>query len=192
MANTLFLFIGGNLHFWRFERVIPTWQENLGELPRVSILIPAHNEAVVIEATLRSMLRLDYPTDKLEIIVINDNSSDNTGDIAREVAKKHPHIIVVDTVPPHAGKGKSSALNQGYKVSTGKYLAVYDADNTPEKEAIYNLVLGLENDKKAGAMVGKFRVANAKQTLLTRFINIETICFQWMAQAGRWFWFKMA
>lgn len=188
----MFLMIGGNMHFWRFERVIPKWKENLGELPRVSVLIPAHNEAVVIEATLRSMIRLDYPKDKLEVIVINDNSSDNTGELARAIAKDYPFIKVLDTEPPHAGKGKSSALNQGYKISTGKYLVVYDADNTPEKEAVYNLVLGLENDEKAGAMVGKFRVANAKQTLLTRFINIETICFQWMAQAGRWFWFKMA
>src|SRR5699024_3731755 len=59
-------------------------------------------------------------------------------------------------------------------------------------EAVYHLVMGLENDKKAGAIVGKFRVVNAKKSLLTRFINIETITFQWMAQAGRWFWFKMA
>src|SRR5690625_4592698 len=52
--------------------------------------------------------------------------------------------------------------------------------------------MGLENDSKAGAVVGKFRVINAKASLLTRFINIETITFQWLAQAGRWFWFKMS
>src|SRR5690625_901181 len=52
--------------------------------------------------------------------------------------------------------------------------------------------MGLENDSKAGAVVGKFRVINAKASLLTRFINIETITFQWMAQAGRWYWFNMA
>lgn len=58
--------------------------------------------------------------------------------------------------------------------------------------AVYYLVLGLMNDQKAGAVVGKFRVINAAKTLLTKFINIETICFQWMAQGGRWKWFKIA
>ncbi|BBP87230.1 hypothetical protein BsIDN1_08480 [Bacillus safensis] len=54
------------------------------------------------------------------------------------------------------------------------------------------MVLGLLNDPKAGAVVGKFRVINAAKNLLTKFINIETICFQWMAQGGRWKWFGIA
>lgn len=187
----MFLMLGGYLHFWKFSKVIPQWEKNMNDLPKVSILIPAHNEAVVIKKTLQAMTRLEYPNDRLEVIVINDNSSDQTGSIARALSNKHPFIKVVDTVPPHAGKGKSSALNTGLKIATGKYIVVYDADNTPERRAVYNLVMGLENDQKAGAVVGKFRVSNAKKTLLTRFINIETICFQWMAQAGRWHWFKM-
>lgn len=188
----MFLMLGGYLHFLRYEAVIPSWEKNMSSLPKVSIFIPAHNEAVVIRKTLQAMIRLDYPKDLLEVIVINDNSSDKTGEIAREISEKHSFIKVIDTEPPNTGKGKSTALNEALKIATGKYIAVYDADNTPEKEAIYHLVMGLENDPKAGAMVGKFRVSNAKKTLLTRFINIETIGFQWMAQAGRWFWFKMA
>jgi len=62
----------------------------------------------------------------------------------------------------------------------------------PEQKAVYHLVLGLLNDPKAGAVVGKFRVINAAKNLLTKFINIETICFQWMAQGGRWKWFGIA
>lgn len=189
----MFLMLGGYLHFLRFEKVMPKWTEKMKtDLPTVSVLIPSHNEAVVIKNTLKSMVRLNYPKDKLEVIVINDNSSDKTGEIARDFGKDYPFVKVVDTVPPYAGKGKSSALNYGFKASKGKYIAVYDADNTPERNAIYHLVMGLENDKKAGAVVGKFRVVNAKKSLLTRFINIETVTFQWMAQAGRWFWFKMA
>lgn len=188
----MFLMLGGYLHFFRYEKVIPDWEKKMTNLPKVSVLIPAHNEAVVIENTLKAMTRLHYPKEQLEVIVINDNSNDDTGAIARNMAKQYPFIRVVDTVPPYAGKGKSSALNFGFQASTGEYIVVYDADNTPEPEAVYHLVMGLLNDEKAGAMVGKFRVVNAKKSLLTRFINIETITFQWMAQAGRWFWFKMA
>src|SRR5690625_4610139 len=138
------------------------------------------------------MVQLDYQKDKLEVIVVSDNCSDNTSEIAGKFAAKYPFVKVVETEGEYKGKGKSSALNFGFKHSEGKYIAVYDADNTPEKVSIYHLVMVLENDPKAGAVVGKFRVVNAKKSLLTRFINIETITFQWMAQAGRWKWFKMA
>lgn len=154
----MFLMLGGIFHFARFEKIIPKWKKNIGELPKVSILIPAHNEEVVIEKTLKAMVRLDYPKDCLEVIVINDHSLDKTGEIARKMAARHSFIKVIDTVPPNAVKGKSTALNEGFKATTGKYIVVYDADNTPERNAIYHLVIALENDSKAGAVVGKFRV----------------------------------
>ncbi|MFD0871030.1 Poly-beta-1,6-N-acetyl-D-glucosamine synthase [Chlamydia abortus] len=187
----MFLMQGGYLHYLRFRRPIKRWEQNGIPLPKVSILIPAHNEEVVIERTLKAMIRLEYPKEKLEIVVINDNSSDRTGEIADRYAAKYPSVKVVHTKPPHAGKGKSGALNQGLKHSTGDIIVVYDADNTPERKAVYYLVLAMLNDPKAGVVVGKFRVVNAAHNLLTRFINIETICFQWMAQAGRFNWFKV-
>lgn len=185
----MFLMHGGYLHYLRYGRSIAQWEKNQAPLPKVSILIPAHNEEVVIERTLKAMIRLEYPREKLEIILINDNSSDRTGEIADRYAERYPMIKVVHTKPPHAGKGKSVALNQGLKQASGEIIAVYDADNTPERKAIHYLVLALQNDPAAGAVVGKFRVINAAKNLLTRFINVETICFQWMAQAGRFFWF---
>src|SRR5699024_5071835 len=187
----LFLMLGGyftSLKYKKFTQKIKTCEKTF---PKVSILVPAHNEEVVIEDTIQSMLRLNYPKDKLEVIIINDNSSDKTGMIIDRYAEYYPIVKAVHTQPPRAGKGKSSALNQGLERSTGEIIVVYDADNTPEPDAVRYLALGLMNDDNAGAMVGKFRVINAKESLLTRLINIETLTFQWMAQAGRWFWFKM-
>lgn len=186
-----FLMFGGYLEYLKHPKNVEKFQENEGELPKVSILIPAHNEELVIAQTLEAMIQLDYPKDKLEVIPINDNSNDNTGAIVNAYAQKYPFIQPIHTTPPTGGKGKSGALNQGLKRATGEVIVVYDADNTPEPEAVYNLVIGLNNDEKAAAVVGKFRVSNAKENLLTRFINIETLTFQWLAQAGRWHWFKM-
>lgn len=186
-----FLMIGGYFHFLRYQKFGEDLPENVNEFPTVSILIPAHNEEVVIRKTIASMIRLNYPKEKLEVIVINDHSSDRTGEVAEEYAAQYDFIKVVHTAPPHAGKGKSTALNQGLKSSTGDVIIVYDADNTPEPNAVRFLALGLQKDAKAGAIVGKFRVINAKKNVLTRLINIETLTFQWLAQAGRWFWFKM-
>ncbi len=188
----MFLMQGGYHHFKTFEKVIPQWRKNMVDLPTVSVFIPAHNEEVVIEQTLKAMARLYYPKDKLEIIVINDNSSDRTGDIAALYAEKYSFIKVIETEGQNKGKGKSSALNDALQRTDSEVIVVYDADNTPERMAVWYLVMGLVNDPKAGAVVGKFRVTNAQATWLTRFINIETICFQWMAQGGRWSWFKVA
>ncbi|MCZ8523525.1 MULTISPECIES: glycosyltransferase family 2 protein [Paenibacillus] len=188
----MFLMQGGYLHYLRYRKPIPEWEKNNHPLPKVSVLIPAHNEEVVIERTIKAMLKLDYPEDLLEIIVIDDNSKDATGEIADRYAARYPQLKVVHLRPPVVGGGKSGALNHGFKHSTGDVIVVYDADNTPERKAVYYLVLAMLNDPKAGAVVGKFRVINAAQTLLTRFINIETICFQWMAQAGRFNWFGVS
>lgn len=186
-----FLMVGGSFHSLRYRRFGTNLPTNPNTFPTVSILIPAHNEELVIENTIKSMVQLKYPKNKLEVIVINDNSSDLTGQIAEKYAEKYPFIKVVNTLPPHSGKGKSTALNQGLRQSTGEIIVVYDADNTPEPDAVHYLALGLQKDKKAGAIVGKFRVVNAQKNTLTRLINIETLTFQWLAQAGRWFWFKM-
>ncbi|KMK72122.1 glycosyltransferase [Bacillus sp. Nf3] len=188
----MFLMQGGFQHYLTYEKVLPEWTKQGKELPTVSILIPAHNEEVVIRQTLKAMVQLSYPKHLLEIIVINDNSSDGTGDIVRSFSEQYDHVHMIETKPPFAGKGKSTALNEGLKASTGEVICVYDADNMPEQKAVYHLVLGLLNDPKAGAVVGKFRVINAAKNLLTKFINIETICFQWMAQGGRWKWFSIA
>jgi cellulose synthase/poly-beta-1,6-N-acetylglucosamine synthase-like glycosyltransferase len=128
----------------------------------------------------------------LEVILIADNCSDRTKEIGEEFAAQFPFIRVVETVGEYKGRGKSSALNFALKESKGEIIVVYDADNTPERKAVWNLVMGLVNDEGAAAVVGKFRVINAASTWLTKFINIETITFQWLAQAGRYFWFKIA
>ena len=64
-------------------------------------------------------------------------------------------------------------------------IAIYDADNTPEPNALRYLVGELIASEEYGAVIGKFRTRNRNASLLTRFINIETLAFQWMAQAGR-------
>lgn len=187
----MFLMQGGYGHFLRYKAPMEKWKSNLQVYPKVSLLIPCHNEEMVIENTLKAMVKLKYPKDKLEIVVINDHSSDLTGEIAESFVSKYSFVHMVETEGEFAAKGKSTALNYGFKHTTGDIIVVYDADNTPEGMAVQNLVMAMVNDPKAGAVVGKFRVINAKKNLLTRFINIETLCFQWMAQAGRWFWFKI-
>lgn len=166
----------------------------MDSLPTVTVLIPAHNEEAVIEKTLLAMGDLEYPVDKLEILCLNDNSTDDTERIAREVAKKVGNHLKVINVPPERGKrGKSAVLNYGLELAKGEVIAVYDADNTPESKSLLYLVRNLmRGEGKLGAVIGKFRTRNRSRNLLTRFINLETIFYQWTTQAGRWYLYKLA
>ncbi|NFH70973.1 glycosyltransferase family 2 protein [Clostridium botulinum] len=168
-------------------------KEKLNYYPFVSVMVPAHNEAIVIRKTVESLLELDYPHDRYEIIIINDNSSDNSAEILQAVKENvlDRNLIVINTDNITGGKGKSNALNIGLKKSKGEILAVYDADNTPDSKALKYLVQTLLEDDKLGAVIGKFRCRNKDKNLLTNFINIETLTYQWMAQAGRWELFKL-
>ncbi|NFG24948.1 glycosyltransferase family 2 protein [Clostridium botulinum] len=168
-------------------------KEKLNYYPFVSVMVPAHNEAIVIRKTVESLLELDYPHDRYEIIIINDNSSDNSEEILQAVKENvlDRNLIVINTDNITGGKGKSNALNIGLKKSKGEILAVYDADNTPDSKALKYLVQTLLEDDKLGAVIGKFRCRNKDKNLLTNFINIETLTYQWMAQAGRWEMFKL-
>ena len=154
--------------------------------PTCSILIPAHNEEKVIRKTIESMLKLKYPDDKLKIIVINDGSTDSTREIIEEFTKINKKVLLYDIPVNEGGKGKSRTLNLGIRQSDSEIVAIYDADNTPEENALIYLVSQLISDPALGAVIGKFKTRNKKQNLLTRFINIETLSFQSILQAGRW------
>ena len=151
----------------------------------ISIMIPARNEEVVIGKTIRTILALDYPPDRLELVIINDGSSDRTAEIISAHAQSDPRIRLVNLPAGESGHGKAYALNEGLKHCTHELIAIYDADNTPEPKALLHLALHLQADTKLAAVIGKFRCVNRQRTWLTRFVNIETIAFQWILQAGR-------
>ncbi len=161
-------------------------------LPFVSILIPAHNEGVVIRRTIEAMLEQNYPRERFEIVVINDGSDDDTAEIVRDLASRHRNVKLVDVPKGEGGKGKSRALNIGLEHAMGDVISVFDADNRPEPNSLRYLVANLVDDPKLGAVLGKVRTINARQNLLTRFINIEFISFQWIMQGGRYKIFNLA
>ncbi len=191
MTINIVLTIGGVLYYLKIKKTdgrIP-----LKKYPFVSILVPSHNESLVIERTILSLLQFDYPKEMYEIIVINDNSSDNSKAVLEKLQDSYPErrLIVINTDDLSGGKGKSNALNIGFSVAGGSVIAIYDADNTPEPKALKLLVENLMSDDKIGAVIGKFRTRNRNASILSRFVNIETLAYQCMNQAGRYFYFKL-
>jgi cellulose synthase/poly-beta-1,6-N-acetylglucosamine synthase-like glycosyltransferase len=160
------------------------------DLPFVSIMIPARNEARVIADTLKHMFSLDYPHDKLEVIVINDGSTDGTKEILE--SSKDKRLKVINVPKEESGRGKSRVLNTGLKSVSGEIIAIYDADNRPHQDSLKLLVGELIANPEFVAAIGKFRTINKDKSIVTRFINIESLSFQWIIQAGRSFLFDIA
>lgn len=102
-----------------------------GELPRISVLIPARNEETTLPACLASLENLDYPADKIEFVIGDDQSSDNTGGIVYQwtkVARNRVGLNIQPPCSPHQINGKANALAQLASVATGDYYLFSDAD----------------------------------------------------------------
>ncbi|GAX00693.1 hypothetical protein C5L25_000471 [Secundilactobacillus silagei JCM 19001] len=187
----LVLTIAGYYYYLNWCRTAPPTLP--AKVPFVSILVPAHNEGKVLLKTVQALLKFDYPQERYELIVINDNSSDDSAALLTRMQSvyQNRNFQVINTNAQTGGKGKSNALNIGLQQAKGDVIAVYDADNTPAASALRYLVATLMQNAQLGAVIGKFRTRNRNVTMLTRFINIETLAFQWMAQAGRRQLFKL-
>lgn len=117
--------------------------------PKVSILVPAHNEASVIELTLRTLCEIDYPKSKTEIIVINDGSTDKTAQKVRNFIRLNKSGFTIRLINQQ-GAGKAEALNNALKKhARGQIVMCLDADSQIEKTAVKNAVQHFRNRRTA-------------------------------------------
>ena len=142
--------------------------------PTVSILIPARNEEKVIGRLLQRIAELTYPHDKLQVIVIDDASSDSTGRIADEYSSKYAFIEVLHRENGNGGKGKAPAMNAGFKRATGEIVLCFDADYYPQKDIVEKLAKEFA-DPNVGAVQGRVVVLNEPQNMVTRLVALERI-----------------
>ncbi|MGH9457656.1 MAG: glycosyltransferase, partial [Thermoanaerobaculia bacterium] len=111
--------------------------------PRVSMIVPARNEERALEAPLCALLAQDYPD--FEVVLVNDQSTDRTGEIARAVASTDVRLRVIDGEPPPPGwLGKPWAHHQGAQAATGELLLFVDADVHYETSALAAAVAEIE------------------------------------------------
>jgi len=142
---------------------------NGGKLPTVSIIVPAKNEEKVIGRLLQALLRLDYPSEKKEIIVVNDGSTDRTGQICSEYASHHQGILVLQKP---TSTTKAAALNFGLQHARGEIVAIFDADSVPELDTLLKVAERLKNSSVA-AVQGRICSINADENMLTKFLSYE-------------------
>lgn len=143
-------------------------------LPKVSVIVPAWNEEVGILSTLQSILKNQY--ENLEVIIVNDGSTDRSRQIVDNFIKKYSRTGSAKTgdirqyYVENGGKGK--ALNIGIQKSTGEIIMTMDADSTLAPDAIRNLVEHFR-DQSIAAVVGQVRIGNTRGRIIGRMQQLE-------------------
>lgn len=100
------------------------------QLPSITVLVCARNEENSISQCISSLAGLDYPSHKIELLIVNDHSTDRTGDILSEWKDKLSNLRILNTSDADTGlHGKVNALAQGFDVATGQIVLMTDADS---------------------------------------------------------------
>jgi cellulose synthase/poly-beta-1,6-N-acetylglucosamine synthase-like glycosyltransferase len=135
--------------------------------PEVTFVIPAYNCSNILNHTVDSIKQLDYPPNKIDILIVNDASTDNTLEVAKKLAKKYSRIIVL--TKKHGGKADS--VNFGIKKSKTKLICVLDSD-TLLKEDILKKAILLFNKPSVVAVATRFKALN-NDRFIERMQNVE-------------------
>ena len=133
--------------------------------PHVAIVMPGFNEEEAIATSLRSLLELHYPADKLEIVAVNDGSTDNTlAEMAKVAATANGRVRVID-FPKN--RGKRAAMAAGIRSTEADIVAFVDSDSVLDPEAMRIIVQGF-HDPKVGSICGHADVLNVRESYMTK------------------------
>jgi cellulose synthase/poly-beta-1,6-N-acetylglucosamine synthase-like glycosyltransferase len=157
----------------KWRRKNPFFQKPTAFKPTVSIVVPARDEEKVLGRLLKSLTELVYPKNKLQIIVVNDGSSDKTGEIADHYASKYKSLIKV-VHRKVGGLGKSFVLNDGLQHARGEIVGFFDADYVPQRDILEKVVPYFSNPT-IGAVQAKIFVLNRKRSWIARIVSLERL-----------------
>jgi 1,2-diacylglycerol 3-beta-glucosyltransferase len=164
--------------------------------PPVALIMPAHDEEAVVEDTLDSLVHLEY--DHYVVIVVNDGSTDATGDRARAF-EASGRVLVVDRPVEVAGQGKGAVLNDGYRVlnrmleerhplvegfGEDVVVGIVDADGLLEPRALGEIARLFADPRVGGVQMGVI-IGNTPDGLIERCQDLEFVGFSHLAQAAR-------
>ncbi len=145
---------------------------SLQKLPLVSVLVPAYNEEKTIIRTLESVHQLDYPRDRIEVIVIDDGSKDKTKKMVEWYIQDKSQFKLIS----HQNCGKAASLNKALKIAKGEFFACLDADSFVDRATLKKMLTQYysENDPKLAIITPAMKVYQPKN-LLQRLQWLEYI-----------------
>jgi len=137
-----------------------------GYKPKISILVPTYNEADIIRLKLENLIKVKYPRDLMQIIIVDSNSQDQTVNIVNSFVKQHPESNI-QILTESERRGKSAALNFALKKCEGEVVIISDADCFWHSD-ILEKALPFLADPNVGAISGPKILLNARQSWVTK------------------------
>jgi len=158
LSMIFYVYLGYPICAWLLSRLLGRSVNKTASEPRVSILIAAFNEEEHIGQTIANKLQLDYPKDKLQIIVVSDDSTDGTDEVVKSFSKENVTLLRQE---PRAGK--TSALNLAISHANGDILVFSDANSIYAADSLRHIVANF-HDPQVGYVTGKMIYTNPDGT----------------------------
>lgn len=154
--------------------------------PMVTVQLPIYNERYVVSRLLRSVAELNWPRDKLEILVLDDSTDETSSMIDSEVARLRSEGLNIHVLRRRDRKGfKAGALQNALKYTHGKYIAIFDADFMPPPDFLERVVSHLEEDPRLGFVQARLGHLNRGYNGVTEMISLAIDGHFMVEQAGR-------
>ncbi len=148
------------------------WSIPDAELPTYTVMIPAYREPEVINNLVASIARLEYPVNRLQVLVLVEADDDETIDAVRDQDPGSQFTLVL--VPPAEPRTKPKALNFGLTLARGELVAIYDAEDEPDPLQLRRAAVALRRlGPEVGCVQAKLSYNNPDQNLITRWFTIE-------------------
>src|SRR3712207_922941 len=151
--------------------------------PSVAVFVGCKNEELVVDGMITALLGLEYPADKLTLVVVDDGSDDGTGARLDAWAAREPRLRVLHRAPGSGG-GKSGALNDALKTVDAEVVLVFDADHEPDSNALRRLVRHFR-DPSVDAAMGRCVIRNGKESTMATTVFVDFLSGYLVNEYGR-------
>lgn len=151
------------------------------DAPLLTVVIPAFNEGAMVERTIDSCAAATYPHERLEIIVVDDGSRDDTWMHIERAARRHPGLVTPIRFPEN--RGKRAALAAGFERGRGEVFVTIDSDSIIEPQTLLAMT-GPFREARIGAVAGKVVVLNRQRGWIPKMLQVRfTLSFDFLRAA---------
>ena len=169
--------------FWLRYRPFASVTAN--DAPFLTVVIPAYNEGAMVEVAIASVAAADYPRERLQIIAVDDGSTDDTWRHICRAAARFPGLV--DTLRLEKNQGKRAALAEGFGRARGDAVVTVDSDSEIERGTLA-AIAGPFRDQRVGAVAGKVVVHNRRAGLIPRMLHVRfVLSFDFLRSAQSFF-----
>lgn len=164
MLTSLYMFTLYYTIFWLlvFVDIKPEKNKKISIYPKVTVVIPCYNDSHSVGKSAISVLNLNYPKNKIELIIVNDGSTDNSKNVLKRLKKEYNNRNI--SIMNQSNHGKWRALNKGLDLANGEYFVCLDADSVVEANALIKLLPNFRA-KRIAAVLPVLKINSPKNFL---------------------------